>query len=187
MAICSCCWITLMNSSWPGRFQVLRCVSLCKSPDITTHLICTPYTQECLPKSVIHVSKRPHAPKYHFSSLCKGRRVGTCCQGFDCSNGVYSRVLWDCSLGWWGRCPALLSPLVPFPCGVALILLLPHASEQGRSPRNYFHGMNGNLCGKKVLYSLPKFYPQICLCWWHQLKVILGINLSIIPCSTWSP
>lgn len=127
--------------------------------------------------------------KYHFSSLCKGRRVGTCCQGFECSNGLYSQVPWDCSLWWWGHCPAFLSPLAPcspFPCGVALILLLPDASEQGRSPRNYFHGMNGNFCGKKVLYSLPKFYLQIYLCLWPQFEVILSTDISIIPCSIWS-
>ena len=57
--------------------------------------------------------------KYNFSSLCKGSRVGTCCQGFECSNGLYSRVLWECSLWWWGHCPALLSPLAP--CSPSLV------------------------------------------------------------------
>lgn len=128
--------------------------------------------------------------KYHFSSLCKGRSVGTCCQGSDCSNGLCNRVLWDCSLWWWGHRPTLLSP--PAPCSPSLVewpwsccSLMP--LSKGDHRETIFMGWMEICVEKMVLYRLLKFYPEIYLYLQCQFEVILCIQTIIIPCSIWSP
>lgn len=68
-------------------------MSSCKSPDFTIHLICTPLHTGVPSQISEPCLQGTSCSKYNFFSLCKGRRVGICCQGFEWSNRLYCRAV----------------------------------------------------------------------------------------------